>query len=44
MEWGFRANVCMICEEKICKFQIRFSLVFLTFVAANINYNIFKSL
>ena len=42
-EWG-SANVCAICEEKICKFLIRFSLVFLTFVASNINYNIFKSL
>lgn len=32
-----------LCEKK-CKFLIRLSYVFLTFVAANINYNIFKSL
>lgn len=32
-----------LCEKK-CKFLIRLSYVFLTFVASNINYNIFKSL
>lgn len=43
MEWEMCKRLQGLCEKK-CKFLIRFSYVFLTFVAANINYNIFKSL
>lgn len=38
------ANVCTICEKKYANFRYVFRSFFLTFVASNINYNIFKSL